>query len=303
MARWPPVASRRRVTVVVNTASGSARVARRALRALHYQPVDVLGVARTIGAELGEVIDAAVASSPPDAVLVVAGGDGTVGRAATAASRAGRVLGILPTGTGNDVARSLHLPLSPEEAAAVVARGDVGPMDLGLVGERAFAHAATAGITANFAERVRDVRGWRRPIVYPAMAWQAWRSRRPLSITVIVDGRPLVTPPPVQVAVVNAPRLGGRIGVTLPGATVDDGLWDVIVTYRHALRQMVRTLTALMRAGPAQEGAGGVIRRGRVVEIRGSADLIVALDGEPLAHAPLRAEAHAGACSVVRPKP
>jgi diacylglycerol kinase family enzyme len=195
------------------------------------------------------------------------------------------------------------LPLSPEEAAAVVARGDVGPMDLGIAGDGAFAHAATAGIAANFAERVRDVRGWRRPIVYPAMAWQAWRSKRILSLTVLVDGRPLTTPPPVQVAVVNAPRLGGRIGVTLPGAAVDDGLFDVIVTHRHALRQMIRTLTVLMRTGPAQGQVGGEIRSGRVVEIRGSADLTVALDGEPLAHAPLRAEAIAGACSVVRPKP
>src|SRR6202022_4239020 len=171
------------------------------------------------------------------------------------------------------------------------------------LGEGAFAHAATAGMTADFAERVRDVRGWRRPIVYPAMAWSAWRSRRSLPVTVIVDGQLVATPPPVQVAIVNAPRIGGRIGIALPGAAVDDGMFDVIVTHQSALRAVIRTLTSLLRTGPARPSRGGVVPAGRVVDIHGPADLAVALDGEPLAHAPLRAEVLAGACSVVRPGP
>ena len=125
---------------------------------------------------------------------------------------------MLPTGTGNDIARSIGIPLYPEEAAAVVARGEVRRVDLAQTNLGGFAHAAGIGMVAEFAAATRDTRGWRRPLVYPYRSWQAWHHRRPLPVEVTVDGDVVTFPsPPFEIAVVNAPRVGGRIGLGLPG--------------------------------------------------------------------------------------
>jgi diacylglycerol kinase family enzyme len=213
------------------------------------------------------------------------------------------MLAILPTGTGNDVARSLGVPLSPEEAADLVVGTAPRPMDLGVVTEgQSFAHAATVGMTADFAQRVRDVRGWRRPMVYPVRAWRAWRDRQPLDVEVIVDGQPLALPfPPYQVAVVNAPRLGGRIGMTLPGSAVDDGLLDAVISYRQALRHTAETLSRFMGAGSVRRWPGATVAAGRVIEICTPTPKTVALDGEPVAATPLRTGVKAHCCWVIRP--
>jgi diacylglycerol kinase (ATP) len=300
--RRPRSAPPRQVAVVVNVNSGSPHLARRAVRALRRQPLDIVGIQRTTGPGLADALDRALATLAPDGILAVAGGDGTVGKGAAAAGRARRTVAILPTGTGNDVARSLGLPLSPEEAVDLIAETEPSPMDLGITDDGSFAHAATVGMTADFAERVRDVKGWRRPVMYPLKAWQTWRDRRPLAVEVVVDGRSVVTPTnPYQVAVVNAPRLGGRIGVTLPGSAVDDGLLDAVLSHREALRDVARSLSSLMRAGTARRWPGAIIAEGQVVEVRSVTPLIVSLDGEPVSHTPLRAHVQAQACSVIRP--
>ena len=292
------------MAVVVNQTSGSSRLARRALRALRRQPVDIVGVWHTEGRGLAETLQRAVTLLHPDGVLAVAGGDGTVGCAARTVSTAGGILGILPTGTGNDVARSLRIPLNPEEAAALIAHGDASAMDLGAAPDATFAHAATVGMTADFADRVRDVKGWRRPVVYPIRAWEAWRARQPLAIEIRVDGKSVASPTrPFQVAVVNAPRLGGRIGVTLPGASVDDGRLEVIVVDRRSFREAARTLTGLLRSRPSPAVPGATIRAGHVVEILSQTPLTVALDGEPMAETPFQAKAWTNACAVLTPVP
>ena len=66
--------------------------------------------------------------------IVVAGGDGSLHAVISALYRRHdlehAVVGLLPMGTGNDFARSLGIPLDPEEAALVIASGEVRRMDL-----------------------------------------------------------------------------------------------------------------------------------------------------------------------------
>jgi diacylglycerol kinase (ATP) len=300
--RRPRPGPRRRVVVVVNVNSGSPHLARRALRALRRQPIDVVGVHKTTGSGLIDTFDRALGALDPDGIFAVAGGDGTVGLATAQAGKSNRTIAILPTGTGNDVARSLGVPLSPEEAVDLLVATPATPIDLGQTDDGSFAHAASVGMSAEFAARVRHVKGWRRPIVYPAQAWQTWRDRRPLAVEVVVDGKPVMTPVNLyQVAVVNAPRLGGRIGVTLRSSAPDDGLLDTVLSHGSAWRDTVRTLTSLMRAGRTRQWPGATIVEGQVVEIRGRTPLIASLDGEAAFSTPLRARVQAGACSVIRP--
>jgi diacylglycerol kinase (ATP) len=301
-SRRPARGTRRAVAIVVNSDSGSSRLARRGVRALRREPVELISVERTPADELAGALRRATDRLGPDGVLVVAGGDGTVGTAAEIIAQTGHVLAIIPTGTGNDVARSLQIPLSPEEAAGTVARGSIVAMDLGTTSAGRFAHALTIGMTCRFADLVRDERGWRRPLRYPVCAYRAWRERRPLAIDLQIDGqRVTIDQPPFQIAIVNAPRLGGRIGVDLPGARVDDGVLHLVVLSSGALRHIIGAIAHLLRAGVQQAPKRALVVGGRSFQLETEAPEVVSLDGEPMTVTPLAAEVVAGACEVVVP--
>jgi hypothetical protein len=80
------------------------------------------------------------------AVVVVAGGDGTVGFMARALAGSRRRLGILPLGTFNNFANALAIPPSLDRAIAVVRAGATRPVTLGRVNGRYFLEAAAIGI-------------------------------------------------------------------------------------------------------------------------------------------------------------
>lgn len=70
-------------------------------------------------------------------LVIAAGGDGTIGAAATHLARSEMPLGILPLGTSNDFARALQIPLELAEACQVIAASQTIHVDLGR------AHPAT----------------------------------------------------------------------------------------------------------------------------------------------------------------
>ncbi len=89
--------------------------------------------------------------------LILGGGDGTVNSAIDALAYQDVVLGLLPLGTSNNFARSLGIPLSLESAVDLLTRGEVVNCNLGKVGGKYFANAASIGLTAAF---TRDASHW-----------------------------------------------------------------------------------------------------------------------------------------------
>ncbi len=90
-------------------------------------------------------------------LLIVIGGDGTVNEVINGLGEAGFpddvTLGILPTGTGNDLAATLAIPEDPAEAKAVIRQDRVRTLDVARVrsegvGERFFINVATGGFGA-----------------------------------------------------------------------------------------------------------------------------------------------------------
>ena len=124
---------------------GRARAWADALARLHCRPVECVQTAGDGGD--GDRITALIAAARP-ALVVAAGGDGTVREVAEALRRiapaAAPALAILPLGTGNNVARSLGLrsvrrdDAAVEHAVAAVLAGHERRIDLGCVGDRVF---------------------------------------------------------------------------------------------------------------------------------------------------------------------
>jgi diacylglycerol kinase family enzyme len=82
--------------------------------------------------------------------ILVAGGDGSIGSAASALAGTGIELAILPCGTLNHLARGLSLPLDLEEAARLAKTGHSMPVDSAVVNERLFLNTSSVGSYVTF---------------------------------------------------------------------------------------------------------------------------------------------------------
>ncbi len=148
----PAPAARRSAVLVVNPRSRrGARLLEGAEARFERAGLRLIGV-RRIEDDLRAVVDAAIADGPD--VVVLAGGDGTVSSAVGRFAHRDAVLGLVPTGTTNNFARSLGLPMDADAALALIARGVITDVDLGLAGDEHFANVATVGISVAVAQSV-----------------------------------------------------------------------------------------------------------------------------------------------------
>lgn len=116
-----------------------ALITERLKRANHEVTGRVLGPS-----EIGNALDESLAGAA-DAILI-GGGDGTVSGAAGRMVGSDKALGVLPLGTMNLFARGLGTPVSLHHAVDALARGTVGPVNVGYVNGRAFLHHVSFGV-------------------------------------------------------------------------------------------------------------------------------------------------------------
>jgi diacylglycerol kinase (ATP) len=178
------------------------------------------------------------------------GGDGTANEIAWGLLGTPTVLGLVPMGSGNGLARTLRLPLRPDAALAALADGVPRAMDVGMINGRPFLNVAGAGFDAEigvaFHEHGR--RGGRRGIfTYVRLSLARSLSYRAESWTLAAgegrfDGRAFV------IAFVNGRQYGA--GATLvPGARLDDGMLDVVVIEDAPAYELVWNASRLFLGG------------------------------------------------------
>ncbi len=178
--------------------------------------------------------------------LVVVGGDGMVHLAIQALAGSATRLGLVPAGTGNDVARYFDLPRRDLAAATdVVIGGRERRIDLARIGSTYFVTVLAAGFDAVVTERANQMTWPRGQMRYNLATLAELRTFRPLSYTVEIDGRQ-ERYEAMMVAVGNGPSFGGGLRIT-EGAVLDDGLLDVVSIRPMSKRELVRTYPKLFR--------------------------------------------------------
>ncbi len=229
------------------------------------------------------------AAEPP--LVIAAGGDGTVCLATNAIADTEALLAIVPLGTSNDVARSLGIPPHPVEAAQAIVDGRVCAIDaarLTVNGNepQVFMNAATCGLNVAFAEYATDgsVRDRFGGLTYPIAAARALRSYEPFECTLEHDGE-TTTVSAVHLSVSNAPVFGGVLGMRVPGASMTDGLLDVIAIEHLSLARVVLAVadTVVGRHRPVH---GVHAMRVQSLRVKADAGHEIALDGEVIGELP-----------------
>lgn len=180
-------------------------------------------------------------------VVFVAGGDGTVMAAVTAMGGCGVPMAILPTGTGNLLARNLDLPINDEDACLRIGiTGRDRAIDIAAVEDRKFVVMAGLGFDAAM---MRDApEGLKKKLGWPAYVVSAAKHLRGRGLRVTLtfdDGQPVHRR--VRTVVVgNVGKLQGNIPL-LPDAKPDDGILDVVAISTRNVVDWVRVTGRVLR--------------------------------------------------------
>jgi len=230
------------------------------------------------------------AATPRGSTVVALGGDGTVHqvvkgllRKGTPADRTrGRVLGILPLGSGDDFAFSLGMDRQDLHGALErLVAGGTRNVDLAFVNGEPFLNAFGTGFDADVAQRVRTS-----PKFLPGLAGYLYSVFMTLAVLdcppaqVRVDGLLVHDGPALLIGVQNGPRTGGSF-LFAPAAVNDDGLLDVVIGDRLTRLGTVQLLPLVMRGQHVGHPAVA-LHRGRSLRIDWESARPGHADGEAL---------------------
>lgn len=250
----------------------------------------------------------AAVRSKPDALIVV-GGDGMVNLGVNLLAGTRVPLGIVPSGTGNDMARGLGIPHDGTEAA-IRFLGDALEKPARVIdaarirwteadgsrAERWFGGALSAGFDAIVNERANQMRHPKGPSRYIIALLAELARLKPLHYRVELDGE-LIEIDALMVSVGNNVSLGGGMKIT-PDALVDDGLLDVMIVKPLSRFSFLRIFPRVFQ-GAHTTDPRVVMKRAKRIRIDADATLVAYADGERIAPLPLELEVEPGAFRVL----
>jgi diacylglycerol kinase (ATP) len=207
------------------------------------------------------------------------GGDGTVNEIASTLAFRDATLAIIPSGSGNGLARELQIPLDPAGAIEIALSGREVRMDAGELDGRLFFNVAGIGLDAQVAHRFAAEgvlnRGFRK---YLTITARELFSYNPDEHTIVCDGD-AVRVRALLIAIANS-RQYGNGAIIAPDARLNDGRLDVVVVgARSALSAMVHVPKIF--AGKIARVSGVTMRSASGVTITSARPVIYHVDGEP----------------------
>jgi YegS/Rv2252/BmrU family lipid kinase len=214
--------------------------------------------------------------------LVAWGGDGTMNEIGTAVAFRDATMSLVPSGSGNGLARELGIPFDPDAALALALRGGREmTIDAGEIDGRLFFNVAGVGLDARvahaFAADSLQKRGFAR---YLHLTMRELAAYRPDLLTVSTPAGSICKPS-LLVAIANG-RQYGNGAIIAPDAKLDDGRLDIVtIGARSLLRATVELPFVFM--GLVDRVAGVRIQTAESVAITSPHPIIYHLDGEPIA--------------------
>jgi diacylglycerol kinase (ATP) len=235
------------IALLTNPTSGKGRGGRISATVAARLRDAGIAVRELVGRDADEALDLARATVVAGVgTLAVVGGDGMVHLAVQALAGSQTRLGLVPAGTGNDVARYLDLPRKDVLAATdVLIGGKERTIDLARVGARHFVTVLAAGFDAKVNERANQMTWPRGQMRYNLATIAELRTFEPIPYVVELDGEEHRFEA-MMVAVGNGPSFGGGLRIT-EGALLDDGLLDVVAILPMSKTALVRTYPKLFK--------------------------------------------------------
>ncbi len=308
------------VCLIVNPSAGGGRAGRALPDVLVALEGHGLQARAELTRDLEHARELARAAALAGETVVCLSGDGMIGAVAdTLREIPDALLGLLPGGRGNDLARVLGISSDPVQACATVAGGFSRKLDLGEVGGQAFVGIASAGFDSDANRIANEAPAWLGGLVYAYGALRALLSWRPARFEIeLTDSE---TPAGARskehtpageprrerhsfvaytVGAANSKTYGGGMRAA-PDALLDDGMLDVVVLESISkIRFVTRILPKVFKGDHVRE-PGVKVFRAREVSVGADRPFTMYADGDPIAELPVRVRAVRGAVRVLVP--
>lgn len=207
---------------------------------------------------MDDMRSALAAASAASNEVWVGGGDGTLRTATDLFLESGTVLGVLPLGTMNLLARDLGIPLGLSEAVAALSRAPVSPIGIGCLNGQPFLTMSALGLYPEMVidrERRRRLFGYGKWRAMARAALRAIKRHRTMRVAVTLDGeqRTIET----TMVIVTAAPFRFRAGRLFDRPALDSDSLTVYLSHPktrlHAVEQAVRILLGSVERDPALE--------------------------------------------------
>jgi YegS/Rv2252/BmrU family lipid kinase len=269
------------VAIIVNPLSGGATPAKGRRRA------EIAAEMLAQSGEEGDVFvtdrrgharELAAAAAKRGARLVIAwGGDGTVNEVGSSLVFGPAALGIVPSGSGNGLARELGVDRRPDRAIADSLRATPRLIDAGEIGGRMFFNIAGLGFDAHVAACFdRDSTGRRGLSTYARLTWREMWSYQTGNYRI---GETDVTRA-LLVTIANSGQFGNGARIA-PAARLDDGLLDLVVFEETSRLAAIATIPRLF-VGGFDRVKGVSVKQIKRLAIACDRPIAFHVDGEPV---------------------
>ena len=211
-------------------------------------------------------------------VIIACGGDGTINEVAGKVLKYNKVLGILPLGSGNGLARFLKIPKNIRYALSIINRLKIEEIDTGEFNEKCFFNLAGLGFDAHLSaifskDKKRGLSG------YVKLGLQEVFNYKAETYLLEIDGKQYKRKA-FAISFANSSQYGNDVYIA-PNASVKDGLLDVCIIKPFSILKLP-VLSYVMLKGTAETSDMVEIIKGRHIKIIRQNDGAVHVDGEPL---------------------
>ncbi len=220
-----------------------------------------------------EIADEAVKKNIP--VVIAIGGDGTVNEVGKALINSKTALGIIPTGSGNGLARELEIPMKPKLAIESLNTPIFKQIDVCFVNDLPFFCTSGIGFDAHCAEIFSKMSGrglWN----YVKVGFTEFWKYKPLKC--IFAGNDYEV---FSITFGNASQFGNNAYIT-PTAIIDDGFIDcTIINGKPSVFKAVKMISQLFSGNIHSSGLSENYRSTKF-KLKSEHDFLIHYDGEPL---------------------
>lgn len=232
--------------------------------------------------------------------VVIAGGDGTITSVVRYFANTDKVVGILPLGTGNALARDLGLPNALETCCDIVAGDSVHEIDLGYAANDYFVNVVTVGVSSLIARHLNpDAKRRLGKLAYVAAVMKAYRQARPFDARLTLDGE-FIEISTLQIVIGNGRYHAGPFLLS-PEAKIDDGRLTVYALASRERRDLIVFARNLAK-GDHGSMANLLLREVRAGSLETEPIRAVTMDGEGGLRTPIEFRTAPGALRVLVPE-
>ncbi|MCX6258996.1 MAG: diacylglycerol kinase family lipid kinase [Bacteroidia bacterium] len=211
-------------------------------------------------------------------IAVVVGGDGSVNEVSSSLLHSSTMMGIIPAGSGNGLARFLEIPMNAKKAIEIINRAKIKTIDTATINGKTFVNCAGIGYDAYIAHKFGHSR-YRGALTYLGMTAAQLIKYKPEKYILEIDGKSIEREA-FLISISNSSQYGNNVYIA-PKALSDDGLLDIVIikpfpffiVFEIAYRLLVKSI---MKSKYVE------CYRGRHIIVRCQGHLCVHMDGEPV---------------------